>query len=88
MQSDDRGLVEMIRALLASPQAHPALSENLHRNAAAAIERLLARQVKLEEALTAMVQRFELYAGPNDMHAGNHDLALLTRARQALEDKP
>ena len=45
-----------------------------------------AQRDTLKEVLTGMVQRFELYAGPNDMHAGNHDLALLKRARQALQD--
>lgn len=45
-----------------------------------------AQRDKLKEALARMVQRFELHAGPNDMHAGHHDLALLSRARKALGD--
>ncbi len=32
-------------------------------------------------------QRFELYAGPNDIHAGHHDLELLKRARSALQSE-
>lgn len=45
-----------------------------------------ARRDKLKEALQAMVQRFELYLGPDNIHAGHHDLALVERARQALGD--
>lgn len=44
-----------------------------------------AKVAELQEALTRMTRRFELYAGPNDMHAGHHDLELLTAARRALE---
>lgn len=50
-----------------------------------------AQRDQLAEALRGMVARFELYAGPNDMHAGHHDIALLARARAALaslEGKP
>jgi hypothetical protein len=49
------------------------------------LERELAR---MGEALKAMLQRFELYAGPNDIHAGHHDLELLKLARSALQSTP
>jgi len=47
-----------------------------------------AERDRLKEALRPMVARFELYAGPNDMHAGTHDLALLKIAREALSLTP
>jgi hypothetical protein len=37
-----------------------------------------------QKIIAAFVQRFELYAGPNDMHAGKHDLDLLTLGRARL----
>jgi hypothetical protein len=37
-----------------------------------------------QKIIAAFVQRFELYSGPNDMHAGKHDLELLTLARARL----
>ena len=39
---------------------------------------------ELRKIIAAFVQRFELYAGPNDMHAGKHDLDLLTLGRARL----
>lgn len=45
---------------------------------------LIVAAPELLEALSALVQRFEVYAGPNDMHAGHHDVALLVKARAAL----
>lgn len=53
--------------------------------AADALETQAAEISRLRDALADMVQRFELYAGPNDIHAGHHDKALLDRARTALE---
>jgi hypothetical protein len=39
---------------------------------------------RLRTVLQAMLSRFELYAGENDIHAGHHDKALLDAARAAL----
>lgn len=44
----------------------------------------MLRERELSETLAAFVQRFEVYAGPNDMHAGKHDLELLTLGRARL----
>lgn len=46
-----------------------------------------AKAARMGEALKAMLQRFELYAGPNDIHAGHHDLELLKLARSALQSE-
>jgi hypothetical protein len=46
-----------------------------------------AKVARMGEALKAMLQRFELYAGPNDIHAGHHDLELLKLARSALQSE-
>jgi hypothetical protein len=46
-----------------------------------------AKAARMGEALKAMLQRFELYAGPNDIHAGHHDIELLKRARSALQSE-
>lgn len=47
---------------------------------------LMAKVALLIEALEAMPRRFEIYAGPNDKHAGHHGLALLQTARRALSE--
>lgn len=47
-----------------------------------------AQRDQLKEALQAMVRRFELYLGPDNIHAGHHDMALVERARQALGEAP
>jgi len=52
----------------------------------ATITALQERIKELEGALMPMLQRFELYAGENDVHAGYHDKALLELARSALKD--
>lgn len=38
----------------------------------------------MREALEKMVARFSLYLGPNEIHAGQHDKALIAEARAAL----
>lgn len=46
--------------------------------------RLIAAAPELLEALTAMTARLSLYAGPNQVHAGEHDKALLAMANAAI----
>lgn len=56
-------------------------------NSAAAESRAQAAEAerdRLAPVLRDMLARFELYAGPNDMHAGHHDIDLLRRVREAL----
>lgn len=47
-------------------------------------EPLADSYLEILAALKGMVQRFELYAGENDIHAGHHDKALLDKARAAI----
>ena len=45
---------------------------------------LIASAPELVEALKAMLARWELYVGPDAIHAGEHDKALIAAARAAL----
>jgi hypothetical protein len=42
----------------------------------------------LREALADMLARFKLYAGENNIHAGQHDKALIEKAEAALSGEP
>jgi hypothetical protein len=61
--SDDLGLVEQIRLTLASPVEYPAITERCLREAAAAIERLVAENRALHEAMTPSVDTKAAYIG-------------------------
>jgi len=51
------------------------------------VAQLQRRVQELETALSAMVDRFSLYAGPDSVYAGYHDKQLLRLARAALAGK-
>jgi hypothetical protein len=67
-------------------EAHNALRAAESRATAAEGRVALLEEERDEQQkiIAAFVQRFELYVGPNDMHAGKHDLELLTLARARL----
>lgn len=93
--SEERdGLVERLRerAGIARGEGNAtATADAWHfEQAAAEITRLRAEVARKDadiarkdEALGQMIARFELYAGPNDIHAGRSDKALLDLARAA-----
>lgn len=82
----DKSLAEHTTAALDELAEIAAAAESRATAAEGRVALLGEERDELRKIIAAFVQRFELYAGPNDMHAGKHDLELLTlgRARARL----
>ena len=101
MPTDDRELVERLRGEAERLSGHSidrgsvdaGIASNLADEAAATIERLLARQAKLEKALTQLVDVVGNMRVPQNLAEAAVQVTLtigpsLTNARQALGETP